>query len=100
MIVLLYIGLLASFSLNVSLLLRKPSVTTSRTTSTDVTSTASAASKASVSEGNILTSSADSQPGGRKMAINTQCGNLRIFLIFTFYVKSFFGIVEVRRLPF
>ena len=66
-IVLLYIGLLASFSLNVSLLLRKPSVTRTATASSDVTSTASAAS-ASISEGNSITSSADSQQGGRKIS--------------------------------
>ena len=70
-IVLLYIGLLASFSLNVSLLLRKPSVTstggTSKTSGSDVTSTgiSSAANSALDNQGNSLTSSTDLQGEGR-----------------------------------
>lgn len=69
-IVLLYIGLLASFSLNVSLLLRKPSVTstggTSKTSGSDVTSTgiSSAANSALDNQGNSLTSSTDLQGEG------------------------------------
>ena len=70
-IVLLYIGLLASFSLNVSLLLRKPSVTstggTTKTSGSDVTSTgiSSAANSALDNQGNSLTSSTDLQGEGR-----------------------------------
>ena len=76
-IVLLYIGLLASFSLNVSLLLRKPSVTstggTSKTSGSDVTSTgiSSAANSALDNQGNSLTSSTDLQGEGRKITFFT-----------------------------
>ena len=72
-IVLLYIGLLASFSLNVSLLLRKPSVTTSKTSVSDVTSTASAEASGGAldNQGNSLTSSTDLQGEGRKITFFT-----------------------------
>ena len=96
-IVLLYIGLLASFSLNVSLLLRKPAASVSRSVTSEDSDPSSSATAASVTGDETGGEISNNQ--GRKFVIFDREPRVILYLS-SVYISTIFTFFEVTDIQY